>query len=91
MIVYIVKRLLYMIPILIGISLISFIVINLAPGQPTDVFTDMNPRMTPEIVEKLRKHYELDKPIHIRYVKWLKSTAKLDFCNSFSSDNRKVL
>lgn len=80
-----------MIPVLLGITLISFAVINLAPGQPTDLQTEMNPRITPEIVEKLRKHYDLDKPIHIRYAKWLKNISTLNFGTSLSPDGRKVI
>jgi len=91
MFAYIIKRLLMMIPVLIGITMISFVVINLAPGDPTDLQTELNPKMTPEIVEKLKKHYELDKPIHIRYVKWLKNIVTLDFGKSFAPDGRKVI
>lgn len=91
MFAYILKRILMMIPVLIGITMISFLVINLAPGGPTDLQTELNPRMTPEIVEKLKKHYELDKPVHIRYIKWLKNIAFLDFGKSFSPDGRKVI
>ncbi len=91
MFAYIIKRLLMMIPVLVGITMISFLVINLAPGDPTDLQMELNPKMTPEIVEKLKKHYELDKPIHIRYVKWLKNIATLDFGKSFAPDGRKVI
>lgn len=80
-----------MIPVLFGITLISFFIINLAPGEPTDLQVEMNPRITPEIVEKLRKHYDLDKPIHIRYIKWIKNVCTLDFGNSLTPDGRKVL
>lgn len=91
MLAYIVKRLIMMIPVLIGITMISFLVINLAPGSPTDLQTELNPKMTPEIVEKLKRHYELDKPIHIRYLKWLKNIAMLDFGKSFAPDGRNVI
>lgn len=91
MFAYILKRLFMMIPVMVGITMISFIVINLAPGSPTDLQTELNPKMTPEIVEKLRKHYDLDKPIHIRYLKWLKNISILDFGRSFSPDGRKVI
>lgn len=88
---YFIKRLVSFIPVLFGITLISFFVINLAPGEPTDIQLEMNPRITPEIVEKLRKHYDLDKPVHIRYIKWLKNVATLDFGTSLSPDGRKVI
>lgn len=79
-----------MIPTLIGITLISFFIIQLAPGKPTDVLADLNPKMTPEARERLEKYYGLDKPIHIQYVMWLKRIVKLDFGDSFSTDRRPV-
>ncbi|MBI3397800.1 MAG: ABC transporter permease [Deltaproteobacteria bacterium] len=90
MITYLFKRLLEMIPTLVGITLISFFIIHLAPGKPTDVLADLNPKMTPEARERLEKYYGLDKPIHIQYVLWLKRIAKLDFGDSFSTDRRPV-
>ncbi|GAB4437907.1 MAG: ABC transporter permease [bacterium] len=91
MLYYFLKRLIAMIPVLLGITLISFFIINLAPGEPTDLQTELNPRITPEIVEKLRKHYDLDKPVHLRYIKWLKNVATFDFGNSLTPDGRKVM
>lgn len=91
MLKYLIKRLISTIPVLFGITLISFFIINLTPGSPTDLQTELNPRITPEIVEKLRKHYDLDKPIYVRYIKWVKNIAKLDFGNSLSPDGRKVI
>ncbi len=91
MIKYIIKRLISTIPVFFGITLISFFIINLTPGSPTDLQTELNPRITPEIVEKLRKHYDLDKPVHVRYIKWVKNILVLDFGNSLSPDGRKVV
>jgi peptide/nickel transport system permease protein len=90
MLTYLFKRLLEMIPTLVGITLISFFIIHLAPGKPTDVLADLNPKMTPEARERLEKYYGLDKPIHIQYVMWLKRIVKLDFGDSFSTDRRPV-
>lgn len=90
MITYLFKRLLEMIPTLVGITLISFFIIHLAPGKPTDVLADLNPKMTPEARERLEKYYGLDKPIHIQYAMWLKRIVKLDFGDSFSTDRRPV-
>jgi peptide/nickel transport system permease protein len=71
-----------------GITLVSFFLINLAPGKPTDVLSDLNPRMTPEIRAIYEKQWGLDKPVHIRYFIWLKNFSKFDFGRSFSSDSR---
>jgi len=80
-----------MIPTLLGITLLSFFIIHLAPGKPTDVLTEMNPKITPEAREKLEKYYGLDKPVYIQYGMWLKRIAKLDFGESFSTDRRPVM
>ncbi len=88
---YLLKRIWGMVISFFGITIISFFIINLAPGSPTDLQTDLNPRITPEIIEKLRKHYDLDKPVHVRYIKWLKNLSTLDFGTSLSPDGRKVI
>ncbi|BAI79644.1 peptide/nickel ABC transporter, permease [Deferribacter desulfuricans SSM1] len=88
---YIIKRLLGMIPMLIGITMISFIVINLAPGDPVQFLSQMNPKVSETARAKFIKMYELDKPIHIRYFNWLKKVAKLDFGESFALDRKPVL
>jgi peptide/nickel transport system permease protein len=91
MIGYLAKRLLSMIPTILGVTLISFLIIQLTPGKPTDVMTDLNPKMTPEARERLVKYYGLDKPILVQYGLWLKRIALLDFGNSFSTDSRPVI
>lgn len=88
---YILIRLIGLIPLLLGITLICFIVIHLSPGEPTDVLTALNPKASEMAREKFRKMYNLDKPLHIQYLIWLKKFIMLDFGNSFSQDRRPVL
>ncbi|OGW48003.1 MAG: diguanylate cyclase [Nitrospirae bacterium RBG_13_41_22] len=88
---YLIKRFFEMIPTLFGITLISFFIIHLAPGKPTDILADFNPKITPEARERLEKMYNLDKPIIVQYVLWLKKIVKFDFGESFSSDRRPVM
>jgi peptide/nickel transport system permease protein len=90
MVIYFIKRLLEMIPTIIGITLVSFFIIHLAPGKPTDILAELNPKITPEAREKLEKYYGLDKPIITQYGIWLKRIVKLDFGESFSTDKRPV-
>ncbi len=90
MVKYLSKRLLMMIPLLLGITLISFIVIHLAPGEPTDIQTELNPEASTELKERLRAQYNLDKPLMVQYGIWLGRIARLDFGNSFSQDRRPV-
>jgi len=91
MLTYLAKRLIMMIPLLIGITLISFVVIHLAPGEPTDMQTDLNPKSSVEMRDRLRERYNLDKPLYVQYGLWLKQVATLDFGDSFAQDNRPVL
>lgn len=93
MILYILKRLLFMLPILLGVTLLTFGVMRLAPGKPTDMLTDMNLKATAESRERLVKLYGLDKPWHVQYALWLKRIVRLDFGNSFKDDrpvSRKI-
>ncbi len=91
MFTYLIKRLLEMIPTIFGITLLSFFIIHLAPGKPTDILTELNPKITPEAREKLEKYYGLDKPIIVQYGMWLKRIVRLDFGESFSTDRRPVM
>ncbi|OIO39673.1 MAG: diguanylate cyclase [Candidatus Omnitrophica bacterium CG1_02_49_10] len=86
MINYIIKRLIGLIPMLLGISVMTFAVIHLAPGRPTDMQTQMNPKVSYEARERLEKLYGLDKPLHTQYFNWVRKLARLDFGRSFMDD-----
>jgi peptide/nickel transport system permease protein len=87
---YIAKRLIFMAPMLVGITIICFAVMHLAPGSPTDLQTQMNPRASAEAQERLRAMYDLDKPLYHQYWIWVKKLAVLDLGQSFSTDHRPV-
>lgn len=88
---FLVKRIALMIPTLIGITIISFAVMKMAPGDPTSLMTDLNPNMNEEAVKRIRAHYGLDQPWHVQYFKWLRNMMVLDFGRSFAPDNRPVI
>lgn len=90
MLSYIFKRLLLMIPILFGITLISFGVIHLAPGGPVEVETEMAMKASAEARERLIRLYGLDRPVHVQYLDWLGRFLKMDFGTSFV-DGKKVV
>ena len=87
---YILKRLGLMIPMLLGITLISFTVIHLAPGTPTDMQTTLNPKASLEAQKRLRELYGLDKPLIVQYGDWLKRPVHLAFGPSFPPAPRPV-
>ncbi len=89
-IVFLLKRILGLVPTFFGITLISFFVMHLAPGEPMSLQADFNPKMTPEMRQRLRAQYGLDKPLYVQYARWLKGLVHLDLGRSFSPDRRKV-
>lgn len=80
---YIFKRLIQFIPLLFGMTFISFIIIQIAPG---DYFTQlkMNPEISPETIENMKKLFGLDKPIITQYFYWLKNVFSFNLGESFT-------
>ncbi|MDB6021631.1 MAG: Binding-protein-dependent transport system inner rane component [Pedosphaera sp.] len=74
---FILKRLLHLIPILLGVSLLTFMLMSLTPG---DFFTklEQNPQIKPETVARLRADRHLDKPWYVQYAYWLKNAVRGD-------------
>ncbi|MFZ3207485.1 MAG: ABC transporter permease [Geobacteraceae bacterium] len=91
MIQYLLKRIAMLAPLMLGITLITFLVIHLAPGEPVEMQTAMNPKVSAEARQRMREFYGLDKPLHVQYVTWLGKLARLDFGRSFAPDNRPVI
>lgn len=75
-----------MIPMLLGISLILFVVMHLAPGDPTSLRYGMNPEVSQSARDNFNKLYGLDKPMLVQYLLWLKRLVFLDFGSSFIDD-----
>jgi microcin C transport system permease protein len=91
-----------MIPTLIGVTIVSFAIINLAPGSPIEQkiqqmkfggmgrensnssSSSKSSGVSEEVIEALKRQYGFDKPVHIRYLIWLKNISKLDFGESFT-------
>jgi len=81
---YVLRRLLIAIPSLLGISLVLFVVLSLAPGDP---FSELatNPNVPPEVRLALRAKFGLDDPIYLRYLHWLVAMSRGDWGFSFVS------
>ena len=81
---YVLRRLLIAVPSLLGISLVLFTVLALAPGDP---FSDLatNPNVPPEVGLALRAKFGLDDPVYVRYLHWLLAMAQGDWGFSFVS------
>lgn len=80
MISYIIRRILLAIPLLLGITIISFAIIKAAPGGPASLL--MDPNTKPEERAKFEEKYGLNDPIHVQYGRWLGNMVKGDFGTS---------
>ena len=89
MFLYSIKRTLLMIPILLGITLLSFTVMHMAPGGPAEAQMEFSAKASAEARERLRKLYGADQPVHKQYLTWLTKFVTLDFGEAFA-DGRKV-
>lgn len=87
---YLFRQFLARLPLLFGITVITFMVIHLAPGKPTDLETQLNPKVSYEARARLEKLYGLDKPLYVQYWNWVSRLVRLDFGTSFQ-DDRSVL
>ena len=81
---YLFRRLLISVPTLLGISLVLFTILALAPGDPFEELAT-NPNVPPEVRANLRTQFGLDDPIAVRYVRWVASMLKGDWGFSFVS------
>lgn len=102
MFVYLIRRLFLIIPTFIGITLVSFLIINMAPGGPVEQklqalrFGNQSggasaagkdvSTVSDQVLEDLKKQYGFDKPVQERYLIWLTNISKFDFGNSFTYD-----
>jgi peptide/nickel transport system permease protein len=81
---YLLHRLLISVPVLLGISVVLFSVLTLAPGDPFSELA-LNPNIPPEVSLNLRKQFGLDDPLIVRYVRWLTAMLQGDWGFSFVS------
>lgn len=95
---YFLRRVLLMIPTLLGITVVCFVIINLAPGSPIEQKLAQirfgaqvsggagggDSVVSEEVIEALKVQYGFDKPMHMRYLIWLRNIVTLDFGQSFS-------
>ncbi|MDP9369071.1 MAG: ABC transporter permease [Chloroflexota bacterium] len=74
---FVITRLLQMIPLLIGITFLTFAIVNLVPGSPVSRY-EFNPRARPEDIERIKRNLGLDQPWPVRYVQWLGNVVRGD-------------
>ena len=95
MLIYILRRLLLAIPTFVGITLVTFVIINAAPGGPIEQKIQKiqfsgkggggkDSQISQEILDAMAKQYGFDKPVYERYWIWLKNISRMDFGESFT-------
>jgi peptide/nickel transport system permease protein len=77
---YVIKRILLTIPVLLGVSILVFSVIHMAPGDPAAIM--LGPLATKESIEKVHQELGLDRPLVVQYVTWMSKVVQLDFGRS---------
>jgi len=80
---YILHRLLHLVPLLLGISVLTFVVIQLSPGDFLSEIRE-NPVVSKQMVDEMRHDFGLDQPLYVQYGKWLWQAAHLNFGYSFA-------
>lgn len=85
---YLVERLVMSLPLLLGVTILCFAVMHLAPGDPTQLMGDMDPRMHANAA--MKASYGLDKPIYVQYIHWVSNIARGNFGVSLAPDGRPV-
>ena len=74
---YVLRRLIYLIPLVIGITIITFLLANLAPGSPL-ASLELDPNITPQDLARIQASLGLDKPLYIRYFQWFSHVIRGD-------------
>lgn len=82
MINHVLSRLAVTLPVLLGVTVITFAIITQAPGDPVDYIVGMA-EVDEETAQRLREHFSLDKPVHVRYLTWLSNAAQGNLGRSY--------
>lgn len=91
MLAYAIRRVLISVPLFLGILVLSFLMLKLAPGEPIVIQQDLQVRQSEVQRETLRKLYGLDKPVYEQFGIWLWRAVRLDFGRSYMPDGRLVI
>ena len=85
MLSFVVRRVLLMVPVLLGVTMVTFVIVRSIPGDPVQVMLGADRRSTPEQIEAIRTSYGLDRPLPVQYVRWLGHVVQGDLGQSLRS------
>ena len=89
MIKFIIKRLVALIPVLLGVSLLVFFILDLAPGDPAK--TALGEQARPEEIEAFREEMGLNNPFFVRYADYMLGLVQGDLGTSYKTDRKSVV
>jgi ABC-type dipeptide/oligopeptide/nickel transport system permease component len=87
---YTVERLIWLIPTLLAMALVTFLVMHATPGSPLDPASPNANSLPPELQKNLAEKYGLDKPLYIQFLTFVKNAVRLDFGLSYAFKTRTV-
>jgi peptide/nickel transport system permease protein len=87
---YILRRIVLLMPLLVGLTLIVFTLIHVAPGDPALAFVSEQ-SIDPEVIAQVRKNLGLDQPLPVQYAIWVGHVARLDFGTAYTFNQKPVI
>ena len=87
---YIARRVLLLVPLLVGLTLVVFTMIHLAPGDPAAAFVSEQ-ALDPQVLAQIHKNLGLDQPLPVQYAIWLSHVARLDFGTAYTFNQKPVI
>lgn len=88
---YMARRVIMLVPLLIGLSIIMFALIHAAPGDPVIAMMGPTAAANPQYVEQTRENLGLDDPLPVQYVRWVGNLVQGDFGTAYTFNNKSVL
>src|SRR5215469_11286096 len=87
---YILRRVLLLFPLLVGLTMIVFAMIHLAPGDPALAFASEQ-SIDPQVLQQVRKNLGLDQPLPVQYAIWVSHVIRLDFGTAYTFNQKPVI
>ena len=88
---FIARRVVFLVPLLLGLSLVMFALIHAAPGDPVLALLGPQAAANPQFIEQARKNLGLDEPLPVQYLRWLGNLARGDLGTAYTFNNKPVL
>lgn len=88
---FVIRRFVFLVPLLLGLSMLMFALIHAAPGDPVIALMGPQAAANPEYVEQARRNLGLDQPLPVQYVRWLGNVVRGDFGTAATFNNKPVM